>query len=50
MIGGHALFASFLIVKTKALENAKFSRDAIQQYYRDIWALFYSEYFLFPWI
>ena len=50
MIGGHALFASFLIVKTKALENAKFSRDAILQYYRDIWALFYSEYFLFPWI
>lgn len=50
MIGGHALFATFLIIKTRSLERAKFSRDAIQQYYRDIWALFYSEYLLFPWI
>ena len=50
MIGVHALYALFLIVKTKKLENAKFSRDAIQQYYRDIWALFYSEYLLLPWI
>ena len=50
MIGGHALLAAFLVVKTLALERGKFSQGAIQQYYRDIWALFYSEYFLFPWI
>ena len=30
--------------------DAKYARGAIQQYYRDIWALFYSEYLLFPWI
>ena len=50
MIGVHALYALFLIVKTRALEKAEFTRGAIQQYYRDIWALFYSEYLLFPWI
>ena len=50
MIGVHTLYALFLIVKTRALEKAEFTRGAIQQYYRDIWALFYSEYLLFPWI
>ena len=50
MVGFHALFALFLVAKTKALEDAKYARGAIQQYYRDIWALFYSEYLLFPWI
>jgi len=50
MIGVHALYALFLIVKTKNLENAKFTRNAILQYYRDIWTLFYSEYLLLPWI
>jgi hypothetical protein len=29
------------------LERAKYNADAIQGFYRFIWTLFYSEYFLF---
>ena len=50
MIGAHACFAAFLILKTKALESEGFTKGAVQRYYQNIWYLFYSEYFLLPFI
>lgn len=50
MIGAHALFSVFLIVKTKALEKEGFTKTAVQRYYQNIWYLFYSEYLILPFI
>ena len=50
MIGAHALFSVFLIVKTKALETEGFTKTAVQRYYQNIWYLFYSEYLILPFI
>ena len=50
MIGAHALFSAFLIVKTKALETEGFTKAAVQRYYQNIWYLFYSEYLILPFI
>lgn len=47
MAGGHLLLASALSVQAFALERAKYTPSAIQAFYRFIWTLFYSEYFLF---
>ena len=47
---GHALLGSVLIWRTIALDKAEYGRKAIQDYYRWIWNLFYSEYFLFIFI
>jgi homogentisate solanesyltransferase len=47
MIGGHAVLALVLIWRTVALERRQHSPAAIREYYRWIWNLFYSEYFLF---
>nr|CAB3458416.1 unnamed protein product [Digitaria exilis] len=39
--------ASFPLL-TWVLEQAKYTKDAISQYYRFIWNLFYAEYIFFP--
>lgn len=48
MIPSHALLALGLIFQTWILEQAKYTKDAISEFYRFIWSLFYAEYFLFP--
>ena len=50
MISVHALLATYLIVKTKKLVSAGFTKKAVQTYYQDVWKLFYSEYLLLPFI
>ncbi|ONK74790.1 uncharacterized protein A4U43_C03F10170 [Asparagus officinalis] len=48
MIPAHALLALWLIFQTWVLEQAKYSKEAISQFYRFIWNLFYAEYIIFP--
>uniref|UniRef100_A0ACD5TEE5 Uncharacterized protein n=2 Tax=Avena sativa TaxID=4498 RepID=A0ACD5TEE5_AVESA len=48
MVPFHAALAVALILQTWILEQAKYSKDAISQYYRFIWNLFYAEYIFFP--
>jgi len=48
MVPFHAALAVGLIFQTWVLEQAKYSKDAISQYYRFIWNLFYAEYIFFP--
>lgn len=50
MIPFHALFAVLLTYKTLKLDAGKYSKSAIQAYYRFIWYLFYSEYVLLPFL
>ncbi|CAD6343562.1 unnamed protein product [Miscanthus lutarioriparius] len=48
MVPEHAVLAAGLIFQKWVLEQAKYTKDAISQYYRFIWNLFYAEYILFP--
>nr|ASV72498.1 homogentisate solanesyl transferase variant [Zea mays] len=48
MVPVHAVLAGGLIFQTWVLEQAKYRKDAISQYYRFIWNLFYAEYIFFP--
>ncbi|KAK3127498.1 hypothetical protein QOZ80_7AG0574220 [Eleusine coracana subsp. coracana] len=48
MVPVHAILAAGLIFQTWVLEQAKYTKDAISQYYRFIWNLFYAEYIFFP--
>ncbi|KAL6656837.1 hypothetical protein ACP70R_004617 [Stipagrostis hirtigluma subsp. patula] len=48
MVPVHAALAGGLIFQTWVLEQAKYTKDAISQYYRFIWNLFYAEYIFFP--
>lgn len=48
MIPAHALLALGLISQAWMLEQAKYTKEAISQFYRFIWYLFYSEYIIFP--
>jgi homogentisate solanesyltransferase len=50
MVTGHAILGLSLIYQTWLLDAAKYSKDAIANFYRFIWNLFYSEYALFPFI
>ena len=50
MIGGHAVLALGLLWQSAKLETEKYTVPAIQAYYRFIWNLFYSEYFLLPFL
>lgn len=50
MIPFHALFAILLTYKTLKLDAGKYTKNAIQAYYRFIWYLFYSEYVLLPFL
>ena len=46
MVTGHLLFAAALTVQAVSLDRASYTPAAIQAFYRFIWSLFYSEYFL----
>ncbi|KAJ6839585.1 putative homogentisate phytyltransferase 2, chloroplastic [Iris pallida] len=48
MIPAHALLALGLIFQTWVLEQANYTKEAISEYYRFIWNLFYAEYIIFP--
>ncbi|KAK1282147.1 hypothetical protein QJS10_CPB22g01236 [Acorus calamus] len=48
MIPAHALLASGLIFQAWVLEQANYSKEAISNFYRFIWNLFYTEYIIFP--
>ncbi|XP_024397419.1 probable homogentisate phytyltransferase 2, chloroplastic [Physcomitrium patens] len=50
MVTGHAVLGLSLIYQTWLLDTAKYSKEAISNFYRFIWNLFYSEYALFPFI
>lgn len=50
MVPFHALFAILLTYKTLKLDAGKYTKNAIQAYYRFIWYLFYSEYVLLPFL
>jgi len=48
MVPVHVILAAGLIFQTWVLEQAKYTKDAISQYYRFVWNLFYAEYIFFP--
>jgi homogentisate solanesyltransferase len=48
MIGTHAVLALVLLVRSGKLAAAGYSQTAVNNFYRWIWNLFYSEYLLFP--
>ncbi|CAD6217494.1 unnamed protein product [Miscanthus lutarioriparius] len=48
MVPVHAVLAAGLIFQTWVLAQVKYTKDAISQYYRFIWNLFYAEYIFFP--
>ncbi|XP_038976241.1 probable homogentisate phytyltransferase 2, chloroplastic [Phoenix dactylifera] len=48
MVPAHAIFALGLILQAWVLEQAKYTKEAISQFYRFIWNLFYAEYIIFP--
>lgn len=50
MVAGHAILGLCLIYQTWLLDTAKYSKEAIADFYRFVWNLFYSEYALFPFI
>ncbi|XP_073133069.1 homogentisate solanesyltransferase, chloroplastic [Henckelia pumila] len=50
MIPAHAILALGLTNQAWVLEKANYSKDAISDFYRFIWNLFYAEYFIFPFI
>lgn len=50
MGGGHALLALVLLYKTVKLDAAKYSQQAIKDYYAAIWLNFYCEYLLLPFL
>ncbi|KAL6145389.1 hypothetical protein ACLB2K_056077 [Fragaria x ananassa] len=50
MIPTHTILALSLIFQTWVLEKASYTKEAIANYYRFIWNLFYAEYIIFPFI
>ncbi|KAG0611423.1 hypothetical protein M758_7G140000 [Ceratodon purpureus] len=50
MVSGHAVLGLCLVYQTWLLDTKKYSKEAIANFYRFIWNLFYSEYALFPFI
>lgn len=44
----HAVLASLLVRGWLRLRQADFGEEALKAFYRLIWSLFYTEYFLFP--
>lgn len=48
MVPAHAILALGLIFQAWVLEQAKYTKEAISQFYRFIWNLFYAEYIIFP--
>lgn len=50
MIGVHSVLAVLLLRSTQVLHQAGYTRPAVAAFYRAIWNLFYSEYFLLPFL
>lgn len=50
MAGAYSLLAVVLLFRAWRLEVAGYSKEAILSFYRWIWNLFYSTYFVFPFI
>lgn len=50
MVGAHAVLAAGLVWATAKLDKQKYTQGAIQDFYRSVWNLFYSEYFLLPFL
>ena len=50
MIGAHSVLAVLLLRATRAVHKAGYTREAVAAFYRAIWNLFYSEYFLLPFL
>ncbi|KAK6149259.1 hypothetical protein DH2020_016784 [Rehmannia glutinosa] len=50
MIPSHVILALGLTFQAWALERANYTKEAISEFYRFIWNLFYAEYILFPFI
>ena len=50
MVAGHATLGICLVYQTWLLDSAKYSKEAIANFYRFIWYLFYSEYAMLPFI
>ncbi|KAL5067495.1 hypothetical protein RYX36_018382 [Vicia faba] len=50
LIPAHTIFATSLIYQVQILEKANYTKEAISEFYRFIWNLFYAEYALFPFI
>ncbi|EYU39986.1 hypothetical protein ABFS82_10G176100 [Erythranthe guttata] len=50
MIPSHVILALGLTFQAWVLERAKYTQEAISDYYRFVWNLFYAEYILFPFI
>lgn len=50
MIPAHSILALSLVFQAWLLEQAKYSKEAISNFYRFIWNLFYAEYIIFPFI
>lgn len=50
LIPAHMTFAISLIYQVRVLEQANYTKDAISEFYRFIWNLFYAEYAIFPFI
>ncbi|XP_078149865.1 homogentisate prenyltransferase isoform X2 [Carex rostrata] len=48
MVPAHALLAFGLVFQAWILEQANYTKEAILQFYRFIWNLFYAEYLIFP--
>jgi 4-hydroxybenzoate polyprenyltransferase len=50
LLPAHTIMLAVLLRGVLRLRDAKFTTDSLKAFYRLIWALFYSEYFLFPFI
>lgn len=50
LLSAHAVLALLLVRGLVRLKQSKFSQDGLKAFYRLIWLLFYSEYFLFPFV
>jgi homogentisate solanesyltransferase len=50
MVGAHGVMALVLVLRAAKLARQGYSRDAVNDFYRWIWNLFYSEYLLYVFI
>lgn len=50
MAGVHAVLAAILSFRAVKLHETGYSKDGIQDFYRWIWNLFYSEYAIFAFL
>jgi hypothetical protein len=48
MVGAHAVLATILLLRAWKLAAAGYTKEAVANFYRWIWNLFYSEYLLLP--